>query len=290
VCSSDLNSFIDYAEWADKRSLYMKSFIEPGNRLYFLEGVNRGIITIDEERTYRLTYLLQDAYGNATRINVWIEGKEQPVPSPDTLGAEYFHWKSANRFGAKGIRLTIPVGSLYDDLYFRYTVKEDSSALAATHTLHDRTVPLHGKAALSLHIVRDTLSNKEQYGIVRRKGNRLSWTGGTYRRGWIDAKIGDLGTYTIMQDTTPPEIIPVNPSAWASSQKITFRIKDNLSGIKSYRGEIDGNFALFEFDGKKALASYIFDEMRLLKGNHTLIFILTDNCGNQSVYEYSFVW
>ncbi len=285
-----LNSFTDYEEWTDKRSFYMKSFVDPGNRLRFIESINRGIITIDEERTYRLTYLLQDAYGNSTRINVWIDGKEQLIPSPDTSGTEYFHWKSENRFGAKGIRFVIPSGNLYDDLYFRYSVKEDSTALAATHVLHDQTVALHGRAELSIRLVNDTIDNKEKYGIVRRRGSRLSWIGGTYRNGWMDAEVRDLGTYTIASDVTSPVITPINPSAWVASQKITFKITDNLSGIKTYRGEIDGNFVLFELDGKKALATYSFDKKRLSRGNHKLTFTLIDNCGNQSVYEHSFVW
>lgn len=285
-----LNSFVDYEEWKDKRSFYMKSFVEPGNRLRFIESINRGIININEERTYQLTYLLQDIYGNATRINVWVDGKEQSIPAPETENAEYFHWKSENRFGAKGIRLVIPANNLYDDVYFRYSVKEDSTALAATHTLHNRTIPIHDKALLSLRIQNDTLDNKEQYGVVRKQNKRFDWVGGSYRNGWMDADIRELGTYTVSQDTKSPTITPVNQNVWVGSQKITFRITDNLSGIKSYRGEIDGTFVLFELDGKKGLVSYSFDKIRLKRGNHKLIFRVTDNCGNQSVYEHTFVW
>ena len=285
-----LNSFVDYEEWKDNRSFYMKSFVEPGNRLSFVESVNRGVISIDEEKTYHLTYLLEDAYGNSSRINVWIEGKEQAIPAPDTTGSDYFHWKSENRFGAKGIRLSIPSGNLYDDMYFRYSVSEDSAALAGTHKLHDRTVPIHKSAQLSLRLQNDTLADKGKYGIARKQNGRLSWIGGTYRNGWIDADIRELGSYTIAQDTRPPVITPVNPAAWTGSQKITFRISDNLSGISSFRGEIDGAFVLFELDGKKGLASYAFDKKRLEKGAHKLVFTVTDNCLNQTVFEHSFVW
>ena len=131
-----LNSFTDFEEWNEHRSFYIKSFVDPGNRLRFIESLNRGILTIDEPRTYHLTYKLADAFGNTTQLSIRIEGKEQPIPEIDTENAELFHWWSDNRFGAKGIRLTIPKGNLYDDLYFRYSVKEDSAALGATHILH----------------------------------------------------------------------------------------------------------------------------------------------------------
>ena len=103
-----LNTFTDYEEWKDHRSFYMRSFIEPGNRLRFLESVNRGILRIDEPRTYHLTYTLADAFGNATRLSIWIEGKKQEIPQIDTTHTELFHWGSENRFGAKGIRLVMP--------------------------------------------------------------------------------------------------------------------------------------------------------------------------------------
>ena len=63
-------------------------------------------------------------------------------------------------------RLTIPKGNLYDDLYFRYSVKEDSTALGATHILHNKPVAFHKSAKLSLRLQTDTLENKQQYGIV----------------------------------------------------------------------------------------------------------------------------
>ncbi|GHT34022.1 peptidase M23 [Bacteroidia bacterium] len=282
-----INSFTDYEEWRLHRSFYMKSFVEPGNRLNFVKSINRGIIHINEERTYRISYRLRDIYGNLTQYTLRIDGKKQPILSPDTLGTEYFHWRSENRFGAKGIRLTIPNGNLYDDLYFHYYVNENAGSLSATHTLHNRFIALHDKALLSLHLQTDTLEDKKKYGIVRMQNARLTWIGGTYRSGWLDADIRELGTYTLMQDLKPPSITPVNPAKWLANECISFRISDNLSGVETYRGEIDGNYVLFELDGKKGLASYHFDNTRLEKGPHKLTFIVTDACGNQSTYDYS---
>ena len=96
---------------------------------------------------------------------IWIEGKKQEIPQIDTTHTELFHWGSENRFGAKGIRLVMPKGNLYNDLYFRYSVKEDSTSLSATHILHDKPIPLHGTAQLSLFLQSDTLENKQQYGV-----------------------------------------------------------------------------------------------------------------------------
>lgn len=286
--SRALNSFTDYADWIENRSFYMKSFIEPGNRLPFLKGRNRGYITIYEERVYHLEYILADAYGNTARLFVEITGKEQTIPSPDAV-RERFYWAGDNRFGAKGIRLSIPKGNLYDDIWFRYKVKEDSTRLSATHILHDSPVALHRYAQLSLHLQKDTLQNKNQYGIVRQLNGRTSWIGGTYRNGWLDASIRELGQYALAQDVTPPVIHPIEPAKWMSRQCFVFRLTDNLSGVKTYRGEIDGQYVLFERDNKSVI-TYRFDKERLQHGQHLLRLIVTDNCGNETVYEHSFDW
>ena len=284
-----LNSFTDFEEWKEHRSFYIKSFVDPGNRLRFIESLNRGILTIDEPRTYHLTYQLADAFGNTTRLSIRIEGKEQPIPEIDTENTELFHWWSDNRFGAKGIRLTIPKGNLYDDLYFRYSVKEDSAALGATHILHNKPVAFHKSAKLSLRLQTDTLENKQQYGIVRLQNGRRSWTGGVYRNGWVDADIKEMGSYTLGQDLVPPTITPLNPATWVSKQAIALRLSDNLSGVQTYRGEIDGQYVLFEMNSKSVI-TYHFDKERLARGKHTLKLVVTDACGNQSTYTYPFTW
>lgn len=284
-----LNSFTDFEEWKEHRSFYIKSFVDPGNRLRFIESLNRGILTIDEPRTYHLTYQLADAFGNTTQLSIRIEGKEQPIPEIDTENTELFHWWSDNRFGAKGIRLTIPKGNLYDDLYFHYSVKEDSAALGATHILHNKPIAFHKSAKLSLRLQTDTLENKQQYGIVRLQNGRRSWTGGVYRNGWVDADIKEMGSYTLGQDLVPPTITPLNPATWVSKQAIALRLSDNLSGVQTYRGEIDGQYVLFEMNSKSVI-TYHFDKERLARGKHTLKLIVTDACGNQSTYTYPFTW
>ena len=284
-----LNSFTDFEEWKEHRSFYIKSFVDPGNRLRFIESLNRGILTIDEPRTYHLTYQLADAFGNTTQLSIQIEGKEQPIPEVDTENTELFHWWSDNRFGAKGIRLTIPKGNLYDDLYFRYSVKEDSTALGATHILHNKPVAFHKSAKLSLRLQTDTLENKQQYGIVRLQNGRRSWTGGVYRNGWVDADIKETGSYTLGQDLVPPTITPLNPATWVSKQSIALRLSDNLSGVQTYRGEIDGQYVLFEMNSKSVI-TYHFDKERLARGKHTLKLVVTDACGNQTSYTYPFTW
>ena len=286
-----LNAWVDFEEWKEKRSFYTKTFVEPGNRLRFLTSRNRGYILIDEVRTYQVEFQLTDAFGNTSLISVDVTGKEQPVQPLDTTDATLFNRNGENQFGASGIRLFVPRGSLYNQLYFRHQSTVNSLYLSDIHTIHNRPVALHQSARLSLRILEETLAEKRQYGIVSIVNRRNTWVGGTYREGWIDVDVSELGVdFAVMSDKISPRIIPVEQAQWMTRGVITFRLTDNLSGVATYRGEIDGQYVLFEMDGKTALIRYTLDSERLSQGEHTLVLTVVDACGNQAVYETKFRW
>jgi hypothetical protein len=286
-----INAWTDYETWVEKRRFLTKTFVEQGNRFRFITSRNRGFVTVDEPRTYRIDFRLTDVFGNSTRFALNVEGREQPVPAPDTEGTAPFYCRSDNRFGARGIRLHIPAGSLYGHLYFRYRTVADSGRPADIHVLHDSPVALHRPARLSLRLQRDDALDRRQYGIVSLRNGRLGWVGGVYRDGWIDAEISELGVYTIRVDSVAPKITPVDSTRWTASQTVAFRLTDNLSGVDTWRVTIDGEYALFCMDGKKSLISYVFDPERLTRGKkHILRLTATDACGNGAAYETEIEW
>ncbi len=99
----------------------------------------------------------------------------------------------------------------------------------------------------------------------------------------------ELGSYKIQHDTKAPVITPINQQTWVSKQNFIFRLSDNLSGVQTYRGEIDGQFVLFEMNNKSVI-TYRFDKERLQRGKHELKLIVTDACGNESIYTHPFTW
>jgi hypothetical protein len=66
------------------------------------------------------------------------------------------------------------------------------------------------------------------------------------------------------------------------------RISDTGSGIKSYRGEIDGKWVLMEYAPKLRTLSYDFEDKKLTGYYHTLKIIATDNVNNSTTFTTSF--
>ena len=119
--------------------------------------------------------------------------------------------------------------------------------------------------------------------------NRSS-QGGYFENGYVKANPKTFGNYSIAIDTIAPTIIPINIAEGRnmnSSSKMSFKIRDNLSGIKSFNGYIDGKWVLMEFDTKTASLWHTFDE-RTASGKHSFELLVTDMKDNVKRYAIEF--
>ncbi|MDD2513549.1 MAG: M23 family metallopeptidase [Proteiniphilum sp.] len=282
-----LNAWIDFKHWREQRSFYMKSFVEPGNRLPFFTTKNRGYIDITRERDYRFRFELEDHSGNRLTYSFTVKGVAGEIPQPSPCGY-YMSWQFENSYMDPALSLTIPAGNLYHDICFTHAAVKSSSHFSDIHRIHDTPVPLHRGASLRIRVQHDTLMQKNNYGLVRLdKNGKECWVGGSYTLGAVTASIGELGgSYAVSSDSEPPVITPLQPEYWKSNRTIRIRLTDRKSGIASFRGEVNGRFVLFTHDVKSTVYTYRFDDARLPEGEPLeLTFTATDGAGNSSLYK-----
>lgn len=284
-----INSMTDFDHWYKTKVFYMKSFIEPGNKLSIYKTVNNGYIDVNEERIYNFKYELEDLYGNMTTYAFPIYGKKQNIPQPKQC-MQLMAWDKDNYYEGNMFSISLPKGVLYNNFCFDLKRILSSNYMSAIYTIGNTYVPLDKPSEITIKMTKDSLVNKAQYGIVRINGARESWIGGKYNNGAITTRVRELGnSYAVSIDAQAPVITPVSPAKWVIQREIKIRVTDNKSGISSYRGTIDGSFALFEHDVKSSVYTYKFDAQRLKKGeSHKLLFTAVDGCGNESSYEYEF--
>lgn len=271
---------------------YMKSFIDPGNTLRLLKASNgnRGLVDISEERDYQFQYVLKDYFGNTSRYRFVVRGKKQPIRPLQHREKYFFAWDRTNYLQEPGMTLVVPKGMLYDDVPLNYSMRADSGAIAFTYQLHDKAVPLHSGCELHIGLRRKPVEDMTKYYVARVTARGKYSAGGRYEDGFMKTSIRELGTYTVAIDTVPPVIIPLNKNLWVRNGKVTFRLKDGQTGIRSYRGTIDGKYALF---GRPNLTKSVWecklDPKRVGKGGkHTVEMTVTDQCGNVTVARETF--
>ena len=274
---------------------YMKSFIEPGNRLRMLQASNgnRGLVEINEERPYRFVYTLSDALGNTSKVRFTVQGQKTTIAPVEHREKYALKWDKVNYLQEPGLELVIPKGMLYDDVLLNYSVRADSGDIAFTYQLNDTRIPMHGACDLRIGLRRRPVEDMAKYyvaGVTARGGKYR--IGGKYEDGVMKVRIRDLGTYTVAVDTVLPVITPVNQAQWGRTGKIIFKAKDKETGINTYRGTIDGKYALF---GKpNSISGNLvceLDPKHVEKGGkHVVEMTVTDGCGNRTTEQFDFVW
>jgi len=111
--------------------------------------------------------------------------------------------------------------------------------------------------------------------------------GGVLKDDFIKVSLRQFGSFSVMLDTIAPEITALNIHQGKNIngyKKITFEIKDDLSGIKSYRATLNNQWVLIEYDPKNNRLTYFIDH-RMKKGKNTFSLEVIDGRKNRSSFK-----
>ena len=179
----------------------------------------------------------------------------------------------------------MPKGTLFENLDLEYEVQSSDTDCADIYRLTGRPVPLRKSAELTLPVYLDNDIDYRKLYVARVDGNRRIYCGGTYRYGRITADIKELGTYTVCVDTIAPKITPIGEATWRKRGVLAFRITDGETGIRSYRGMIDGRWVLFRYSSKNARLTCDLKAEDIAPGKHEVEIEVTDMRGNVGVVK-----
>ena len=289
--SKAINSHIDYPAFLSTKRSIQKSFVDPGNPLQIYSRlINNGRIELNDLNIHQVRYIVTDAKGNKSILpfSVQSDGKSV-ISTPDQPDGIPFSYAIENEFSADGVKVVLPKGTLYNDFNFVYKVKPRplKGAYSQIYQLHNNYTPLH--VGFNLWIKPDAgLGSLAEKAVIVSTGG--SSQGGVMENGYIRATPRNFGSYYIAVDTISPSIIPMNIADgknMAGISRMNFKIRDNLSGIKSFNGYIDGKWVLMEFDTKTATLWHTFDDLTIT-GKHQLKLVVEDMKGNAKTYSITF--
>lgn len=287
-----VHTLINYPDKVHKSSWTMVTGVpesRPLGSMIETDG-NNGILVIDEERDYNCRFLLQDEHGNRSSVKFVIKGKRSDIPA-SAKGGTLFRYDGCNSYNVNGLNVKFQAGTFYDDIYFDAKVTDDLKYNSAIHSVGSLEIPLHKNFDMEIDVTRDSLADKSKYCLVRLTGKGRSAVSATYKEGKMVTRVNRFGRYAVTTDVIPPVVTPLKPARWAKNGIVRYKIADKLSGIETYRGEIDGKFMLFELDGKTGTVKFRLDASRVKKGKkHTVKMTVTDACGNETVSRSTFVW
>ena len=151
---------------------------------------------------------------------------------------------------------------------------------------------MHKNISISMDISNYNTTDKNKLYIARQVYKNISFYTPTRREDNIlTAKTRTLGSYTLAMDTIAPSVKAANftDGKWISNNKtLQLKIEDTHSGISSYRATLNGKFILMEYNYKKDVLTYDFNDNRVADTQNNLRLIVTDNVGNSTTFEAIF--
>lgn len=288
------NSILDYAECIKSDHRFIRSFVEPWNPLKIYDIVkNNGVFKFTDNAKHVVRCVVKDFHGNASELSFSVKSKVANLkPAIHSGYRKIFYGNKNNTYKTLNMEISMPKGDLYDTLYFTYHMGAADRRLVSTvHNIHDKYTPVHDSYTLKIRTksLKPELSAKAVMVSLNDDGSLIS-QGGEWSNGFMTAKVRSFGRFGVAIDTIAPVIRPLtnfNKKSYIESGVIQFYITDNLSGIKSYRGYLNGNWVLMSFDGKSSKLTLELNE-HTPKGENTLKVELEDGVGNKTIFEKTF--
>jgi murein DD-endopeptidase MepM/ murein hydrolase activator NlpD len=260
-----INIHIDYERYKLSNVRHQKLFLDDGNniRLYpYTRNHGRYTFTDSLPQWAQITAL--DFTGRTANCYVPIMYAGYVNTIEEKQGVRTFTPNKTLTWSSHDFSIMLPSGALYDTLNLQYsTASKPVSGLSVLHQLWQNHVPLQKAFVISIkpdanstiNVPNDKLliASRDKQGVMRS-------IGGEYQDGWVVASNNVFQDFVVAADITPPNVRLLNVSNGEVKDKVSLKvhISDNLSGINTYNGYINGKWELFEYDAKNNLLEYFW--------------------------------
>ncbi|MDR1415877.1 MAG: hypothetical protein LBJ57_00490, partial [Prevotellaceae bacterium] len=269
----------------------IRLYVAPGNRLSIYRQVkNQGIVSLKPHEKAKIRIALTDDAGNSTLLEFWVKQAANAAQKPAASTQEVLLWFKNNTCEVGGFKVNIPTGALYESSIFELQATPPShNSISPVFYVKQPATPPHRAVSICIRTsVPERLWTKAVVVHMDDDGSK-SALATTLQLPYFTASSRSWGYFFVEIDTVPPKITPVNFTNGArlgsAQQRITLKVTDNLSEIKSYAGYVDDRWALFEYDRKKSLMHYYIDRSRVKSdAQHDIIFMASDIAGNSSMF------
>lgn len=283
-----VHSMLDYSEKIQGGKDFYLTCKLPNNNYPFAYSntVDDGLISLQQGDSAFIECVLEDYAGNISKVSLQLSAVLNDSNAPFTNNLDVWN---TNLFSAAPSKTTF-----YDNIQGQIITDSSKKSpwLSPRFTIKTPVwTPIHTSLPIQIDGSKLSGSQKSKAIIVqetpdgKKKALKSQWIGN-----FLCANATEIGSYGIQTDRQKPSIRMLNfhsKKKTYSGKSIEIQIDDELSGIDSYSGSIDGKWVLFSYDAKNKRLSYTFDE-NCPSGEHQLSLIVTDICNNINQLTISF--
>ncbi len=265
-----INEIKDFSYYKKNETVY-RCFGNYIDRVTGVKTKQHGYIDLPKDSIVPVEIVLYDINGNRSSVKFSLAASSaQSPPDPDNI----MLYDTPYSIAANGFRLTLNSYSLFHSIEQNVYADHDSTG-NITYILAKEETPLAKNARLDIE------GDFNEKAVICGIDQRLKkYPKKTYRyEHGISCDINCLGRYIVQEDTIAPKISYLGISA---GKQVQFKVKDNLTDITAYRGEVNGKWTLFVYDAKRELFLCSLSEPAFEKGkNNKIRFTAKDAVGNK---------
>lgn len=288
-----MNAHIDY-KLKTGGGPYLQHLSElPGfvGGIYKQTGGN-GVLNLSDGKPHDIAIETKDAAGNAAVLKFKIQFKGPQIKAAPAAGQMFYPHLLNVGDGSDDGEFFISEKGLYDSVSVSYSrrVSLMQSVISAIHTIGLPLVPLQEGLTVRIKPVTGIPEHLFERTVMQRfAGTKKEVVKPEWHQGWATAKFREFGSFQLVTDEIPPEIIPVgfkDSADLSAAKRMVITVKDNLERVKNFRAELNGKWLRFTNDKGRNFI-YIFDE-RCPTGENELKVSVEDEAGNVTVKTFIF--
>ena len=290
-----VNSLLDYRHYKQKKSSYVRTEVDPFNKLHMIEKKN-GTVYVEEGDTVNVRFKISDYEGNFAQIRFMLVGTAPvEVERPMRRRSEYFV-KADGTMNAditiEDFNVSLERGTLFRDEWMPTGQRDEKGCCTRIYRFGNDEMTTFKNYTVRLRPREEWADHPRKYiAYIDGKG-KVSSLGGKMKNGCMEVETRSLGEFTIKIDSVAPKVTATNFKDGQSVKdlkSLRFKITDDMTGIETYDIYLDGVWVLGKYDAKNALLYYEFDE-RMQAGTNNVKVVVTDAVGNKKTLETKVVY
>ena len=283
-----INSLIDYKRYKEKGNRYVRTEVDPFNKLSMYE-VKKGVVHVEEGDTVKVRFNIMDYAGNTSKVTFKLVGTAPVMVEKEPLSRSQYFVKADGSLNSNimidNFQVVTEKGTLFRDTWMKTGATDPEGCCSRCYRFGEFTQTVFKLVKIRIKPDERWADNKKMYIAYFDGDGKVSSLGGKMTEdGYFEAKTRNLGQYALKIDSIAPTIKSLNfkeNDTITSSKTLSCKIADDMTGIDSYNMYANDNWLLGQYDAKNNLLYYEVDSY-MKAGKNEVKIVVKDAVGNKT--------
>ena len=281
-----INSVIDYKRYKEKSNRYVRTEVDPNNRLSMYELKN-GVTHVEEGDTIDVCFKIADYSGNTTVASFKLVGNAPVEVEHEPISRSQYFVKadgsSNSRIEIDNFQVILDRNTLFRDTWMKTGTTDPKDCCSRCYRFGEFTQSVFKLFTVRIKPDEKWKGNSKLFIAYYDGDNKVSSLGGKLcADGFVETTTRSLGRYALKIDSIAPVVKIQNfkeNDTITSSSTLKVKISDDMTGIETYNMYANNAWILGKYDAKNNLLYYEVDN-HMKVGDNTVKVVVKDAVGN----------